>query len=320
MSTAHPATASVPRVAVVTGTGLAVPGLTLPDELLGTVRDGGFDPVTGLVGRDLRHKDRASRLALRAAAPALRDAGLLDGDGDGYTGPGDTTAVVVSTNVGILENVCSFADTIARDTVLGLSPLGLPQTSSNVIAGSVAMAHGLRGPNVTLCNGLTSGLDALYWARALIVTGRAETAVVIGVEPAGDIVTKLLGTPALDGAVALVLESAAGAAERGATVRATVAGCARAADLAGAVARAGGLTPDLWLTEAADDPAGPRANAVLDLAAGLGAASGALGLLQAAAAVAHLDEHGRHAVLATCGRPEDDGVAAVFLTGPHRTP
>ncbi|MEU1174962.1 beta-ketoacyl synthase N-terminal-like domain-containing protein [Streptomyces microflavus] len=318
MSTAHPATTSPPRVAVVTGTGLAVPGLTLPDELLGTVRDGGFDPVTGLVGRDLRHKDRASRLALRAAAPALRDAGLLGGDG--YTGPGDTTAVVVSTNVGILENVCSFADTIARDTVLGLSPLGLPQTSSNVIAGSVAMAHGLRGPNVTLCNGPTSGLDALYWARALIVTGRAETAVVIGVEPAGDIVTKLLGTPALDGAVALVLESAAGAAERGATVRATVAGCARAADLAGAVARAGGLTPDLWLTEAADDPAGPRANAVLDPAAGLGAASGALGLLQAAAAVAHLDEHGRHAVLATCGGPEDDGVAAVFLTGPHHTP
>ncbi|CAO0831861.1 hypothetical protein SMICM17S_09359 [Streptomyces microflavus] len=142
----------------------------------------------------------------------------------------------------------------------------------------------------------------------------------IGVEPAGDIVTKLLGTPALDGAVALVLESAAGAAERGATVRATVAGCARAADLAGAVARAGGLTPDLWLTEAADDPAGPRANAVLDPAAALGAASGALGLLQAAAAVAHLDEHGRHTVLATCGGPEDDGVAAVFLTGPHHTP
>ncbi|RBL81446.1 hypothetical protein DDE05_44500, partial [Streptomyces cavourensis] len=108
---------------------------------------------------------------------------------DRYTGSGDTTAVVVSTNVGILENVCSFADTIARDTVLGLSPLGLPQTSSNVIAGSVALAHGLRGPNVTLCNGPTSGLDALYWARALIVTGRADTAVVIGVEPTGDIVT-----------------------------------------------------------------------------------------------------------------------------------
>lgn len=318
MSAAHPASASPPRAAVVTGVGLAVPGLTLPDELLGTVRDGGFDPVTGLVGRDLRHKDRASRLALRAAAPALRDAGLLTGDG--YTGAGDSTAVLVSTNVGILENVCGFADTIARDTVLGLSPLGLPQTSSNVIAGSVAMAHGLRGPNVTLCNGPTSGLDALYWARALIVTGRADTAVVIGVEPGGDIVTKLLGTPALDGAVALVLESAARAAERGAKIHAVVAGCARAADLAGAVARAGGLAPDLWLTEAADEPAGPRAASVLDPAAGLGATSGALGLLQAAAAIAHLDEHGRHTVLATCGGPEDDGVAAAFLTGPHHTP
>jgi len=318
MTPAHPAAAPPARTAVVTGVGLAVPGLTLPDELLGTVREGGFDPASGLVGRDLRHKDRASRLALRAAAPALRDAGLLDSDG--YTGPGDTTAVLVSTNVGILENVCAFADTIARDTVLGLSPLGLPQTSSNVIAGSVAMAHGLRGPNVTLCNGPTSGLDALYWARALIVTGRADTAVVIGVEPAGDIVTKLLGTPSLDGAVALVLESAARAAGRRAPVRATLAGCARAADLADAVARTGCRTPDLWLTEAADNPAAPTAALVLDPAAGLGAASGALGLLQAAAAVAHLDEHGGHTVLATCGGPEDDGVAAVLLTGPLHTP
>ncbi|MEO3977684.1 beta-ketoacyl synthase N-terminal-like domain-containing protein [Streptomyces sp. CAU 1734] len=317
MSTAHPA-APAARTAEVTGVGLAVPGLTLPDELLGTVREGGFDPVTGLTGRDLRHKDRASRLALRAAVPALRDAGLF-GDG-GYRGPGDTTAVVVSTNTGILESVCTFADTIARDTVLGLSPLGLPQTSSNVIAGSVAMAHGLRGPNVTLCNGPTSGLDALYWARALIVAGRADTVLVIGVEPAGDSVTKLLGAPALDGAVALVLEPAGRAAARGTAVRATVTGCARGADLAAAIARAGGHTPDLWLTSDAADPGAPSAESVLDAATGLGAASGALGLLQAAAGVAHLDEHPDHSVLATCGEDGDDAVSAVYLAGPQRTP
>ncbi|MEU5366060.1 beta-ketoacyl synthase N-terminal-like domain-containing protein [Streptomyces sp. NPDC005925] len=359
MTTAHPsAPAPARREAVVTGVGLAVPGLTLPDELLGTVREGGFDPRTGLVGRDLRHKDRASRLALRSATPALRDAGLL-GD-DGFTGHGDSTAVVVSSNFGILDSVCSFADIIARDTVLGLSPLGLPQTSSNVIAGSVAMAHKLRGPSVTLCNGPTSGLDALYWARALIVAGRAETALVIGVEPDGDAVAKLLGGAAVDGAVALVIESASRAAERGARVRAVLAGCARGDSLTEAVttARSGGpgRTPadearpgpavDLWLTDrpvpeeaaggperdsadtaggaesAPDDTAVPprvRAGAVLDPTASLGLCSGALGLLQAAAAVAHFDEHPGHTALATCGGPEDDAVAAVFLHGPCRT-
>lgn len=339
MTIAHPTAPSTREEAVVTGVGMAVPGLTLPDELLGTVREGGFDPRTGLTGRDLRHKDRASRLALRAAAPALRDAGLL-GD-DGYLGPGDSTAVLVSTNLGILDNVCSFADTIARDSVTGLSPLGLPQTSSNVVAGSVAMAHGLRGPNVTLCNGPTSGLDALYWARALIVVGRATTALVIGVEPAGDAVAKLVGGDALDGAIALVVEAASRAAVRGATVRATLAGCARAGTLdeAVAAARAKGpgrpvagtdmASPDsagpdvgLWLTDrepvaGAAVPAG--AGAVLEPAVSLGHGSGALGVLQAAAAVAHLDEHADDTVLATCGGPEDDAVAAVLLRGPRRT-
>ncbi|EST38476.1 hypothetical protein N566_07210 [Streptomycetaceae bacterium MP113-05] len=342
MTTAYPpSSAPAHREAVVTGVGLAVPGLTLPDELLGTIREGGFDPRTGLLGRDLRHKDRASRLALRAAAPALRDAGLL-GD-DGYTGHGDSTAVVVSSNFGILDSVCSFADIIARDTVLGLGPLGLPQTSSNVTAGSVAMAHGLRGPNVTLCNGPTSGLDALYWARALIVAGRAETAVVIGVEPDGDAVAKLLGAAALDGAVALVIESASRAAERGARVRATVAGCARRESLIAAVtaARVGGPgqaradedgpgpAVDLWLVDrqVAEETVGDdatarssvRADSVLDPTESLGLCSGALGLLQAAAAVAYFDEHAGHTALATCGGPEDDAVAAVFLSGPRRT-
>ncbi|MFE0047009.1 beta-ketoacyl synthase N-terminal-like domain-containing protein [Streptomyces albireticuli] len=311
------------REVVVTGAGLAVPGLTLPDELLGAVREGGFDPHTGLTGREMRHKDRGSRLALRATEPALRDAGLYGEDGFG--GDGDTTAVLVSSNFGILDSVCAFTDIIARDTVTGLSPLGLPQTSSNVTAGSVAMRHGLRGPNITLCNGPTSGLDAVYWARGVIAAGRAETAVVIGVEPAGDAVTKLLGAPVLDGAVALVLESRTGAEARGARARATVGGYARAADRAAAVAavtsgRAAG-PPGLWLTEGDGSPApgqGPVPGAAaFDLQARLGPCAGALGVLQCAAAVAHFDAGRDGAVLATAGGTGDDAVAALLLTGPR---
>ncbi|WP_424888604.1 beta-ketoacyl synthase N-terminal-like domain-containing protein [Streptomyces sp. XH2] len=303
--------------AVVSGVGLAVPGLTFPDELLGAVREGGFDPHTGLTGREMRHKDRASRLALRAAEPALRDAGLHDGKA--FTGDGDTTAVVVSSNFGILDSVCAFADVIARDTVTGLSPLGLPQTSSNVIAGSVAMRHGLRGPSITLCNGPTSGLDAVYWARGLIASGRAETALVIGVEPSGDAVTKLLGEPVFDGAAALVLE----ARDRGARPRAVIgAGAyARGADPSAAVAAAlGGRSPgavDLWLP--GEDACGaPSGGPAFDLTARLGRCSGALGVLQCAAAVAHFDRHADQdaAVLASAGGPADDAAAALLLTAP----
>ncbi|ARZ71532.1 hypothetical protein SMD11_5956 [Streptomyces albireticuli] len=318
------------REVVVTGVGLAVPGLTLPDELLGAAREGGFDPRTGLTGREMRHKDRGSRLALRATEPALRDAGLYGEDG--FRGDGDATAVLVSSNFGILDSVCAFTDIIARDTVTGLSPLGLPQTSSNVTAGAVAMRHGLRGPNITLCNGPTSGLDAVYWARGAIAAGRAETAVVIGVEPAGDAVTKLLGAPVLDGAVALVLESRTGAEARGARPRATIGGYARAADRATAVAAvtsgcAAG-SPGLWLTEGEADGAGAPPSAEgpasgakpFDLQARLGLCAGALGVLQCAAAVAHFDGGRDGAVLATAGRTGDDAVAALLLTDARDRP
>ncbi|QLE70760.1 hypothetical protein FGW37_03290 [Streptomyces rectiverticillatus] len=316
---------AAPQV-VVTGVGLAVRGLTFPDELLGAVREGGFDPHTGLTGREMRHKDRASRLALRATEPALRDAGLHDGKA--FTGDGGTTAVLVSSNFAILDSVCAFADIIARDTVTGLSPLGLPQTSSNVIAGSVAMRHGLRGPGITLCNGPTSGLDAVFWARGVLAAGRAETAVVIGVEPSGDAVTKLLGGPVFDGAVALVLESRARAQARGARPRAVVGegAYARGADPGAAVtAVLRGASPasvGLWLT-GEDDAGAPADAAAVDLTGRLGRCSGALGVLQCAAAVAHFDrgaeggaKDGGRAVLASAGSADDDAAAALLLTAP----
>ncbi|MGV9268050.1 beta-ketoacyl synthase N-terminal-like domain-containing protein [Kitasatospora sp. NPDC003701] len=321
MSTTSTARSRNPNVreVVVTGIGLALPGVATYGDLLGPLPVvGGFDPATGLSGRDLRHKDRASRLALRAAEAALHDAGLADADAT-FTGAADATAVVVSTNLGNADSVCAATDTIAREGVRGLSPLGLPRTSSNVIAGWVAIRHGLRGPNLTVCNGVTSGLDAVAWARNLIVAGRAEAAVVVGVEPANAVTMKLLGEPSIDAAVAVVLEPAHAAAARGARPRATITGYARARDLAAALTCAGGTEKEsagLWL----GDEAGAGACRLLaatrrvDLEAQLGLLSGALGVLQCAAAAAHFEGGATGNVLATAGGPHHDAAAALLLT------
>ncbi|MFD6334856.1 beta-ketoacyl synthase N-terminal-like domain-containing protein [Streptomyces niveus] len=306
------------REVVVTGIGLALPGVATYGDLLGPLPgEGGFDPETGLRGRELRHKDRASRLALRAAESALHDAGLTDAHAT-FTGAADSTAVVVSTNLGNADSVCEATDTIAREGVMGLSPLGLPQTSSNVIAGWVAIRYGLGGPNLTVCNGVTSGLDALAWARNLIVAGRAEAAVVVGVEPANNVVTRLLGEQSTDAAVAVVLEPADAAASRGARPRATIAGCARARDLAVALASAG-VTEEgsvgLWLADGADAGSDQLLAATrrIDLESQLGPLSGALGVLQCAAAVAYLESGASGHVLATAGGPRHDATGALLL-------
>ncbi|MFE0778029.1 beta-ketoacyl synthase N-terminal-like domain-containing protein [Streptomyces sp. NPDC058861] len=307
------------RDVAVTGIGLALPGVATYGDLLGPLPgEGGFDPAIGLSGRELRHKDRASRLALRAAEFALHDAGLTDTDGT-FTGAPDATAVVVSTNLGNADSVCAATDTIAREGVRGLSPLGLPQTSSNVIAGWVAIRYGLRGPNLTVCNGVTSGLDALAWARNLIVAERAEAAVVVGVEPANEVTAKLLGEQSTDAAVAVVLEPAGAAVCRGARSRATIAGYARARDLAAALTCVGVTKKKfvgLWL----GDEAGAGAGRLLadtrriDLEAQLGPLSGALGVLQCAAAAAHFEGGATGNVLAIAGGLHHDAAAALLLT------
>ncbi|MFH8561926.1 beta-ketoacyl synthase N-terminal-like domain-containing protein [Streptomyces sp. NPDC017988] len=308
-----------PSAVVVTGAGLAVPGLTGPADLLYPT-DGGepFDPETALKGRDLRHKDRATRLALRAVEPALRDAGLYGPDGPRFDGA--RAAVVVSSNTGNLDSVCAYVDTAARHTSRALSATGLPQTSTSAIAGWIAGAFGLRGPAVTLSNGATSGLDALQWGRNLIAAGRADTVVVTGVEPHNDVVHKLLGARAVDGAATVVLECAAHAAGRRGRARAVWRAHDRGrhpADVLRAVLDPGAGPVGLWLSGSPEPDRAhlPRDTPLVALRQTLGECGGALGVLQCAAAVAYFDGGGDGLVLATAHAA--DASAAVAFTPPR---
>ncbi|MFF5206336.1 beta-ketoacyl synthase N-terminal-like domain-containing protein [Streptosporangium sp. NPDC000396] len=308
------------RTAVITGVGWAVAGLSGGADLLepDTRSAPGFAPDTALVGRGLRHKDRASKLALKAAQLGLKDAGLLGADlAD--------AAVIVSSNLGNLDTVCDFLDIIAEETVTGISPMRVPHMSSNVTACWVALEHGIRGPNITLCNGATSGLDAASWARNMIMAGRSDIVVVIGVEPDTPPVARFhreQGAWAwLDGAVALVVEASGHAGDRGATPLAEISGYGRAAETGEAVRLAlGGERPEIVLglgETGLDCPS-------LDLTGRLGRCSGALGVLQCAVGAERVVRTGGGAVLAVAGGADSEGddpdmVAAVLLARAHET-
>jgi 3-oxoacyl-[acyl-carrier-protein] synthase II len=335
--------------AVITSCGLAVTGIADEHHLLDPARAAAVpEEDAGRAETGMRHKDRASRLALRATRRALR----------GLTLPAADTAVIVSSNLGNLDTVCDFVDTIAKETVTGLSPMRVPHMSSNVTACWLALDHGLHGPNITLCSGTTSGLDAIFWATTLLSANRARTALVIGVEPDTTPVARLHtehvtkphteqhaedgakphaghGGPArLDGAVCLVVEPLAKARARGARPRAEIHAYARAANHAEAIRRATRDWPDPiglrlagWAGTDTTTPttatAATAATAV-DLTARLGRCSGALGVLQCAAALAWLDRPGHDAALAVAGddgtHPDGEGdpsgVAALLLARP----
>ncbi|MET8976964.1 beta-ketoacyl synthase N-terminal-like domain-containing protein [Streptomyces sp. NPDC004539] len=278
--------------AAITGVGWAVAGP-------------GFDPAAELAGRGMRHKDRASRFAVRVARRALADAGLLGAP------ELDGAAVVVSSNFGNLEPVCDSVATIAAGDSRELSPIRVTHLSSAVAASWVALEHGVRGPNLTLCNGASSGLDAVAAARNLIAAGRATVALVIGVEPDTPAVARLhtesAGTRWIDGAVGLVVEPVRRAEERGARVRARLAGFGKGPDERSAVRAADGTAVRRRVAD------GPSVR--------FGRCSGALGVVQCALAVELLAD-GTGAVLAVAGAGsgECDGtsVSALVLTAPRR--
>ncbi|MET7905766.1 beta-ketoacyl synthase N-terminal-like domain-containing protein [Streptomyces sp. NPDC005336] len=322
-----------PGVIVISGVGLALPGADTPGALLrgatGSAAEP-FDTAARIGRRGHRYKDRASRLALCAALDALRDAALIPADGEELTVPGETVGVVASSNLGNLDTACLTTAAIAEESALGLSPMSLPNASSNVIASWVAIRHGLRGPNLMLCNGATSGLDAVHWGATLVAAGRVRRALVIGVETHNAVVEDLLGRRAdelLDGAAALVVEGARWAEDRGARAAAVLGPYERRAGLTGCVEALcpGAAAPGVWFTperyeSGADGGRAPVPDTVprYDLTTAFGRASGALGVLQCAAAVGWLagSAAGAGEALVTSGDDTGDAVAGLLLRGP----
>ncbi|MCI0729735.1 MAG: hypothetical protein L0332_23890 [Chloroflexi bacterium] len=221
---------------VITGLGVEIPGLGSMQHLLalpGPLPPAEFDPTPKLQQRGLRYKNRATQLALCAVHDALLDAGLPEAKVE----EPETTGVVVSSNLGNVDTVCRMVQTIREGSVVDLSPMDLPNASSNVIATTIAIRFGCRATNLMLCNGATSGIDALWLAANIIRAGRAHRMIVVGVEPRNEFVARLMAESRVgervregagnvtgealclaDGAACLVLEAAEAAFSRGARV------------------------------------------------------------------------------------------------------
>jgi len=178
------------RVAI-TGVGLEIPGWqgACASELSHTsVKYGEFDPRSVLGKKGLRYKDRATLLALCSVQKAMEDRGVHELEKEQRANYG----VCVSSNLGNMDTVCEQSEVIHNEHVDVTSPMALPVASSNVIPASIAMRYGCKAVNLMLCNGATSGIDALYMAARMLKSGRAEKMIVVGSEPLNETTKKLL--------------------------------------------------------------------------------------------------------------------------------
>lgn len=162
-----------------------------------------YKEASKILGRKgLRYKDEATLMALINAQQ------VLDGIPELSQEERDRTGVVVTSNLGNLDTVVNNAEIIAREHVDATSVMALPNASSNAVSTSVAIVFQLRGPNIMLCNGNGSGLDALRLAQDLMTAGRADRVLIIGVEVDNSVVRKLIPSDSVryHGAAGYLLE------------------------------------------------------------------------------------------------------------------
>ncbi|HEY7076848.1 MAG TPA: beta-ketoacyl-ACP synthase II [Solirubrobacteraceae bacterium] len=220
----------------------------LPVRIAGEVR--GFDPVA-LLGTKRAHRSaRFSQLAVAAAREAVADAGL-----DAAAAP-DRVGVVVNCAVAGIPETQASVDAFTERGPRAVSPYYVPSTILNMAACEVAIDLGVRGPVNASALACASGNAALLEARRLILGGEADVVIAGGTDAA--IAAVLLAGLANmgplserndeperasrpfdadrdgfvfgEGAVVLVVESAAHARARGARAYGAVAGGALTAD------------------------------------------------------------------------------------------
>ena len=139
-----------------------------------------------LARKGLRYKDEATLIALVAAKKVIEAAPPMS------EAQKDRTAVIVSSNLCNLDTVITNSRIIADEHVNETSAMALPNASSNVVSASISIVNEMRGPNLMLCNGSESGLDALRLAQNLIQAGRADRVLIVGVEVDNEAVQALM--------------------------------------------------------------------------------------------------------------------------------
>lgn len=212
----------------------------------------GFDADATLGRRLAWRLDRFTHLALAAARAAVADAGLNPASWDG-----PRVAVVLGVGSNSLERYeTSFSQLRDNNKAARISPLMIPRSVPNMVAGEVALDLRAAGPNFTTSSACASGATAIGVARDLLRVGACDICVTGGAESGRTRAAAVAfwrmkalseraeapqfasrpfdrqrdGFVLSEGAGVLVLERAADAAARGARSRGYLSGYGASAD------------------------------------------------------------------------------------------
>jgi 3-oxoacyl-[acyl-carrier-protein] synthase II len=214
-------------------------------------RVGDFDADAALGRATAWRLDRFAQLAVVAARQAVTDAGL-----DPSTWDGARVAVVIGNSLGGTTTVERQYRAFLADGPDAVSPLTVPMSMPNMVAGAVSMDCGATGPSLVTASACASGASAVGLARDLLRGGTCDVVIAGGTESALTPATMNAlhrmgalsgrtedpaaasrpfdidrdGFVAAEGAGVLVLERLSDAVARRARIRARVSGFGAASD------------------------------------------------------------------------------------------
>ncbi len=136
-----------------------------------------WDPTPYISKKKLKEMERFTEFAMGAATMAIADAKLeLSGE------ERDEAGCFVGVGLGGLSTLERTKQVLLEKGPSRISPYSIPAIISNLAAGQISMAFGLRGPSYCTTSACSSGAHALGEAAEWIRRGRAQVMVAGGAE------------------------------------------------------------------------------------------------------------------------------------------
>ena len=127
--------------------------------------------------------DKSIVYGVVAADEALRDAGLIDYDGDK-----ERFGVSVGAGIGGLTSIYENCIELYNGGPRRISPFFIPKSIINMTAGHISIKYGLKGPNLAVVTACATGAHSIGEAARLIEHGDADIMVAGGTEGAIDVI------------------------------------------------------------------------------------------------------------------------------------
>lgn len=140
---------------------------------------GEYNPDSVIDPREQRKMEKTIMYALVAADEAIKDANLVDYDGDK-----NRIGVSVGSGVGGLSTISDTDTTIIENGARFVSPFFVPKSVVNMPAGHISIKYGFGGPNIAMATACATGSHSIGEGAEIIKRGDADIMICGGSESA----------------------------------------------------------------------------------------------------------------------------------------